>query len=82
MKKNLVWITDIDMVLEVYDLALKHGKKEGDDLTDEFLEVAKKKNMKPIGTTNKDIDLLAGDLREESKKILNLKEISRRKKDE
>jgi len=46
------------------------------------MEIAKKKQMKPIGTTDKDIDQLTGDLREEGKKILNLNEIQRRKENE
>lgn len=81
-KKNLIWQADIDTILEVYELAKQRGKKPGDDISKEFLEIMKKKNIKPIGTTDKDIDLLAGDLREEGKKVLNLKEIERRNKEE
>ena len=80
--KNLVWQTDIDTMMEVFNLALKHGKKAGDNIQDEFLEIYKQKKDKfiLIGCTEQDIDMLAGNLREDGKKILNLNEINRRKK--
>ena len=82
--KNIVWLSDIDTIMEVYELALKHGKKTGDNIQEEFEEVMKKypEKFKSLGGTNKDVDLVAGDLREEGLKILNLKELDRRKKDE
>ena len=81
-KKNLIWLTDINTMMKVYELAKKRGKKEGDNFQPEFFEVMEKtkSKIKLIGITDKDVDLLTGELREEGKKILNLKEIDRRKK--
>lgn len=42
-KKSLIWVTDIDIMLEVYELAKKRGKKAGDSVEKEFLEIVKKK---------------------------------------
>lgn len=82
MKKNkqIAWLTDIDTIMEVYELAEKHGKKAGDNIDSEFLEIMKKrkKKIKYLGTTDQDIDMLTGNLRESGKKILNLNEIQRR----
>jgi hypothetical protein len=79
--KKLVWLTDIDTTLEIFELALKHGKKPGESMQEEFIEIYKQKKEKfqLIGCTEQDIDMLTGNLREEGKKILNLNEIERRK---
>jgi hypothetical protein len=80
-KKQDVWVMDIDTYLQVIELALKNGKKPGDSIQEEFEEILRnrKNNIKHIGETNKDVDLLTGNLRENGLKILNLKEIERRK---
>jgi len=69
---------------EAIILGKERGKKEGDNLEEEFFEVAKKLNKIPkhLGMTEKDIDLLTGDLRENRLKILNSKEEERRRKNE
>ena len=77
----------IDDLLPIYEEAIKlgkaRGKKEGEDLSVEFFEILKKQNkedkIKHLGQTDKDIDLLTGDMREEGYKILNLTEEERRK---
>jgi hypothetical protein len=82
---NNIWMLNISDFLIIYEetiiLGKERGKKEGDNLEEEFFEVAKKKglidNIKHIGQSNKDIDLLTGDLREEGLKILNLNELKR-----
>jgi len=53
-------------------------------MIEEFKEVLKKRKDKieHLGTSEKDIDLLAGNLREEGLKILNLKELERRKRND
>jgi len=79
-KEKFVWATDIDTILEVYELAKKNGKKAGDSVEKEFLEIMKKKNMKPIIKTDQDIDMMSGNLREKGFKVINIKEIERRKK--
>ena len=79
MKKD-VWMLTIEQFDELIELASKHGKKAGDDMSEEFLEIKKKHNFKYLGNTNKDIDLLTGDLREQGLKILNLHEEERKRK--
>jgi len=81
---NDVWLMTPEIYMEIYDLAVKHGKKAGDSMTEEFKEVLKRRKdkIKHLGTSEKDIDLLAGDFREEGLKILNLKELERRKRND
>jgi hypothetical protein len=68
---------------EAIKLGKERGKKEGDNIEQEFFEVAKKKgklnNIKHLGQTEMDKDLLLGNLREEGIKIFNLDEEKRRK---
>jgi hypothetical protein len=70
----------LDEYLEIIELAKLHDKTEGDDMTAELEEIAKKypDKVKFLGETEKDLDLLCGDMRENGYKILNLKEIERR----
>lgn len=79
--KNQAWKLDIGTYLEICELALKNGKKPGQSMQSEFEEILKKKKdkIKLLGETDKDIDLLTGDLRENGLKILNMKEIERKK---
>ena len=85
---NNLWTTNLDDFIEIMEEAIKlgkeRGKKKGDNLEAEFFEIAKKKNKMPkhLGATEKDIDLLTGDLREEGLKIINMKEIERKKKND
>lgn len=82
--KNLVWAIGLETYLEIIELATKHGKKAGDSMQEEFEEVLKKKKdkFKLLGGTNKDVDLITGDLREEGQNILNLNELNRSKQNE
>ena len=84
MKEQYAWQLNIGTVLEIYDLAIKRGKKPGDSVEEEFFEILKQKRdkFKLLGKTDKDIDLLTGDLREAGLKILNMKEIDRREKND
>ena len=79
---NNVWNINLDTFLEIMELAKKRGKKAGESMQEEFEEVRKKhpEKFKHLGTTDKDGDLLTGDLREEGIKVLNLDEIERGKK--
>jgi len=85
---NHLWQISLDNYLEIMEEAIilgkERGKKEGDNLEEEFFEVAKKLNKIPkhLGTTEKDMDLLTGDLRENGLKILNLKEEERKRKND
>ena len=82
--KNLFSMS-IDEFLPIYEKAIElgksRGKKVGDRLDEEFFEVLKKHNkkVKHLGTTEKDIDLLTGDLREEGVKVINLNEEMKKK---
>jgi len=82
--KYLAWALDIDTVLEIMELAKKHGKKPGDSMQDEFVEILKKKRhrFKLMGMSDKDIDLLIGNLRESGLKVFSPNEKRRSKKDE
>ena len=85
---NHLWQINLDDYIEIMEEAIKlgkeRGKKEGDNLEQEFFEIATKKNKIPkhLGTTEKDIDLLTGDLRENGLKIFNMNEIEKRKKND
>ncbi len=82
MKKYLAWSIDPKTALEIFNLAEQHGKKAGESMQTEFLEIYKKKPEKfqLLGATDQDVDMLTGNLREQGKKIINLNEIDRRKK--
>lgn len=79
----MIWTLDIDTYLEIVFLAQNHGKKVGSNMQEEFEEILKKKKdrIKLIGVTDKDVDQLTGDLREERLKVLNLKEVERRNRE-
>jgi len=81
-KKQALFIMNISDYLEICELALKNGKKAGESMHEEFLEIMNKKKdkIKFLGITEKDKDLLTGEFREEGYKILNLDEIERRRK--
>jgi len=82
--KNLkyAFLMDAETYLEIVGLAQKHGKKPGESMKEEFEEVMKKRKDKIqfLGTTDKDIDLLTGELRERGLKIYNSKEEERKRK--
>ena len=80
--KHMLWDVDIDTIIEVFELAKKHGKKPGDSCQEEFDEVLKNKpnKFKALGTTDKDIDIITGNLREQGNKVFNLKEWERQHK--
>ena len=87
---NNIWSISIDDYITIMEEAIilgkERGKVEGDNLETEFFEIAKKKGLteqiKHLGTTDKDKDLLCGDMREEGLKVLNLDEIERKQKND
>jgi hypothetical protein len=89
-KMNNIWTLSIDDYLTIMQetiiLGKERGKKEGDNLEQEFFEIAEKKGLidkiKHLGTTDKDIDLLTGDLRENGLNILNMNEEKRKRKND
>jgi hypothetical protein len=84
--KNVVWTANINDIIEIYEEAVKlareRGKKPGDSINQEVVELLakRKKNLQCLGTTNKDMDMLTGDLREAGFKVINTEEERRRKK--
>jgi len=85
---NDIWTMNVDTYLQVMEEAIilgkERGKKEGEEMSQEFFEIAKKKGIldkiKYLGETEMDKDLLTGNLREKGFKILNPDEEERRKK--
>lgn len=84
MLKNNMFMMTINIYLEIVELAQKHGKKPGDSMQEELEEVMMKHKdeVKFLGQTDQDIDMVVGNMRESGIKVLNLKEIERRKKNE
>lgn len=78
-KENYAWLTDIDTMLEVYKLAEKNGKKPGESIEEEFIEIMKKKKQTPFAKTKQDIDMIAGNMRESGINVVNLPEIERQR---
>jgi hypothetical protein len=76
---NDMWLITAEIYEEIINLALAHGKKTGDSMQEEFEEVKKRhQEIKHLGTTNKDIDILTGEFRDKGNKVLNLNEEERR----
>jgi len=78
---NQMWMINGDAYSLIYDLAVKHGKKPGDSMEAEFKEILKKhpEMFTLLGKTDKDADQVTGELREAGIKVINPKEIERRK---
>jgi len=76
---NDVWLMTPEIYMEIYRLAVKHGKKVGDSMAEEFKEILQKRKgeIEHLGTSDKDADLLTGNLREEGLKIINLRELEK-----
>lgn len=74
-----------DKFLEIYEEAIKlakeRGREVGSDIGDIFFEIVEKKGITAeyLGKTDKDIDLLTGDLREQMLKLINIEEEKRKK---
>lgn len=80
-KKYNAFTMDLDTYLEIVSLAQKNGKKPGDSMTEELNIIIKQKseNIKFLGETDMDVDMLTGELRSNNpkNKILNLNELTR-----
>lgn len=87
---NNLFMLDIDTYIEIMEEAIKlgkeRGKKEGDNIEQEFFEIAAKlgkmEKIKHLGQTEMDKGLITGNLREEGLKILDLDEEKRRKEND
>ncbi len=73
----------IEIMGEAIILGKERGKKEGDNLEQEFFEVAEKRgklnNIKHLGQTEMDKDLWLGNMRDKGIKIYNPDDENRRK---
>ena len=71
---------------EAIILGKERGKKEGDNIEQEFFEIAAKKNkldkIQHLGQTEMDKGLITGNLRENGINIIDLDEEKRRKENE
>ena len=80
--KNVLWqIHDLKVIPLIYQIGFRNGLKEGERPTlVEWIEVYQRHPdwLSPLGSTEQDIDMLAGNLREQGFKVLNTAEIQRR----
>lgn len=53
-----MWIVTFEDVLLTMELAKKHGKKKGESYEEEFLTIMKIKQIKPVCSTDKNMDEL------------------------
>jgi len=87
---NNIYLINPDDYIEIMEEAIKlgkeRGKKEGDNIEQEFFEIAAKlgkmEKIQHLGQTEMDKGLITGNLREEGLKILDLEEEKRRKENE
>lgn len=69
---NNLWNITIDDYFEVIELARKNGKKPGDSMEEEFLELMNKKNKKPFGATELTKDEYISEQLSHGKNILSV----------
>lgn len=67
-----VWSISVDDYLAIIKLAKEHGKKPGDDMTDELIEYTNNKNIEPVGKTELNKDEYIKELSSHDKKILSI----------
>ena len=67
----------LDQYFEIITLAKTSGKVAGDSMQEEFDIIIKKYSVPLLGVTDKDVDLVTGELRNSGLKILNLNELER-----
>jgi len=71
---NQIWQINADIYLEIYELAVLHGKKPGESMEEEFKAVMKKRNIKPIGNTELTTQELLNEYRSHGTTILDLRQ--------
>ena len=84
---NNLFMLDIDTYIEIMEEAIilgkERGKKEGENIEQEFFEIAAKlgkmEKIQHLGQTEMDKGLITGNLRENGIKIFDLDEEKRRK---
>lgn len=76
-------LKNIEAYFLIYEKAKLNGKTPGQSMQEEFNEVAKEHpEMFELLGQAEDVDMLAGELREQGVKVLNLKEIERQSKEQ
>lgn len=80
---NTIWLVkNWKTLILLYQIGFRNGLKSGESPTDkEYYEVYKRHPdwLEPLGQTNIDLDMLTGELRERGLKVLNTRELERRK---
>ena len=69
---NSLWNIDLDTYIEVMELAQANGKKPGDSMQEEFLEIMKKKEIKPLGHSELNKEELIQEYISKDKKVLDI----------
>lgn len=77
---NILYSLTVDQYLELMDLAILNGKVAGELMDEEFEVIVNKYNLKPIGSTELDLDMLTGEMRDSGIKVTNINELERQKK--
>jgi len=67
-----LWNITADEYFEIVELAKKHGKKAGDSMEAEFLQVMKNKNKKPVGATELTTEELMKEQASHGKSVLSI----------
>ena len=79
-KHGIYTLKSLDVYFLVYELAIKHGKKPGDSMEQEFEEIRQQypDQFQYIGESEQDADQIIGNLRENGANIFNPHEVDRR----
>jgi len=69
---NYLYQITADMYLEACHLAIKNGKKPGDNIEKELMQILKKYNVKRLGATELSKDELIKEYASHDKKVLDV----------
>ena len=69
---NCIWNPTFDDIFKAMKRAKANGKKAGDSYEEEFIEVMKEKNQKPIGNTELTKNELIQEHLSKDKKVLGI----------
>jgi hypothetical protein len=67
-----IWQLDLDTYIEIVELAKARGKKEGESIEEELIEVMAKKGIKPSGFTELTNDELMKEQASHGKNVLSI----------
>jgi len=77
-----MWNITIEDYAEIIELAKAHGKKAGDSMEEELIEVMKKKGKTPICKTEQSPDEIAEKFAKDGLKVLRIKNKKENKDEE